>query len=149
MQAELERHGGVFEGNMLYDHTDYLIVRNIYSEKYRIALEWGTIILVNEYWFQDSVRCNSTLLRFSHNQNFKTRSTTRTSRKPSRRRRTKRPISPIRTFDRSWISKPPRPSPTPVYRSSSRSKAVESSAWLLTCRVFNAKQDDRAHTRWN
>ena len=62
MQAELERHGGVFEGNMLYDHTDYLIVRNIYSEKYRIALEWGTIILVNEYWFQDSVRCNSTLL---------------------------------------------------------------------------------------
>lgn len=61
MQAELERHGGVFEGNMLYDHTDYLIVRNIYSEKYRIALEWGTIILVNEYWFQDSVRCNSTL----------------------------------------------------------------------------------------
>lgn len=64
MQAELERHGGVFEGNMLYDHTDYLIVRNIYSEKYRIALEWGTIILVNEYWFQDSVRCNSTLLPF-------------------------------------------------------------------------------------
>lgn len=64
MQAELERHGGVFEGNMLYDHTDYLIVRNIYSEKYRIALEWGTIILVNEYWFQDSVRCNSTLVCF-------------------------------------------------------------------------------------
>lgn len=61
MQAELERNGGVFEGNMLYDHTDYLIVRNIYSEKYRIALEWGNIILVNEYWFQDSVRCNSSL----------------------------------------------------------------------------------------
>lgn len=59
MQAEIERNGGVFEGNMLYDHTDYLIVRNIYSEKYRIALEWGTIILVNEYWFQDSIRCNS------------------------------------------------------------------------------------------
>ena len=59
MQSELERNGGIFEGNMLYDHTDYLIVRNINSEKYRVALEWRTITMVNEFWFRDSVRFNS------------------------------------------------------------------------------------------
>ena len=59
MQSELERNGGIFEGNMLYDHTDYLIVRNINSEKYRVALEWRTITMVNEFWFRDSIRFNS------------------------------------------------------------------------------------------
>lgn len=55
MQAEIELHGGVFERELIYDHTTYLIARNVQSEKYKTAVEWSNIIIVNEDWLEDSI----------------------------------------------------------------------------------------------
>ena len=55
----MELHGGIFERELVYDHTDYLIVRNTMSEKYKTAIEWKKVIIVNEYWVEDSTRCGS------------------------------------------------------------------------------------------
>ena len=52
----MELHGGIFERELVYDHTDYLIVRNTMSEKYKTAIEWKKVIIVNEYWVEDSTR---------------------------------------------------------------------------------------------
>lgn len=54
MQSEIELHGGVFERELVYDHTNYLIARNIQSEKYKTAVEWDSVIIVNEDWLSDS-----------------------------------------------------------------------------------------------
>ena len=55
----MELHGGIFERELVYDHTDYLIVRNTMSEKYKTAIEGKKVIIVNEYWVEDSTRCGS------------------------------------------------------------------------------------------
>ena len=59
IQSEVELHGGMFERELVYDHTNYLIVRNTMSEKYKTAIQWKKVIIVNEYWIQDSTRCGS------------------------------------------------------------------------------------------
>lgn len=59
IQSEVELHGGIFERELVYDHTNYLIARNTTSEKYLTAIQWKKVIIVNEYWIQDSTRCGS------------------------------------------------------------------------------------------
>ena len=54
MQSEIELHGGIFERELVYDHTTYLIARNTQSEKYLTAVEWPNVIIVNEDWLNDS-----------------------------------------------------------------------------------------------
>ena len=54
MQSEIELHGGIFERDLVYDHTTYLIARNTQSEKYLTAVEWPNVIIVNEDWLNDS-----------------------------------------------------------------------------------------------
>lgn len=55
IQTAIVTNGGFFERQLVKDHTDYLIVRNTSSEKYRTALLWK-IITVNEYWISDCLR---------------------------------------------------------------------------------------------
>ena len=47
MQSEIELHGGIFERDLVYDHTTYLIARNTQSEKYLTAVEWPNVIILN------------------------------------------------------------------------------------------------------
>ena len=60
IQTEIDTHGGIFERQLVCNHTDYLIVRNTSSEKYRSALQWN-ITVVNEYWLRDCLHYNSKL----------------------------------------------------------------------------------------
>lgn len=59
MQTEIEMHGGIFERELVFDHTNYLITRNIHSEKYKTAVEWPNVTIVNEDWLSDSVQRGS------------------------------------------------------------------------------------------
>ena len=63
---EIDTHGGIFERQLQDNHTDYLIVRNTESEKYRSALLWN-ITVVNEYWLRDCLHYNSTFKPISAN----------------------------------------------------------------------------------
>lgn len=65
MQIEIELHGGVFERELVFDHTNYLITRNIHSEKYKTAVEWPQVTIVNEDWLSDSVQRGSMASRTS------------------------------------------------------------------------------------
>ena len=63
IQTELVQNGGAFERQLVRDYTDYLIVRNTASEKYRSAQLWH-ITIVNELWLGDCLRTGSEIIEF-------------------------------------------------------------------------------------
>ena len=133
MQTEIELHGGVFERELIYDHTTYLIARNVESEKYKTAVEWANIVIVNEDWLEDSISGGSIGFYSNSMKNFKTPFAIRTTHKLSELHdRTKQPMSQP-------------PSQIPVFLSFNPSITV-----LFTihfdCSLFDTEQNSRSYT---
>lgn len=51
----IELHGGTYDGQMSRRHCTHLIAASNSGEKYRRAVEWGTVRVVTPKWLRKSI----------------------------------------------------------------------------------------------